>query len=160
MPVDRSVIRVKAMLIALDADRAAHLVSLNRPTAEEPEGHHRLVGGSVELGETARDAVVREVDEELGAVVEDLRHLASVESIFRIDGELGHEVVFLFAGRLDPAPPAAGGTLTEIDGSVVPVVWRPVDDSDEPLPLYPAAAVPWVRRLAAGTDAAAPASDA
>lgn len=147
MDVDRSFIRVKAMLIAPDADGAAHAVTLNSATAENPAGDHRLIGGSVELGETHRDAIVREVEEELGAAVLDLSYLGSGENIFRINGTLGHEIVFLYSGRLDPLPPDAGGTLTESDGSVVPLVWRPVDDEGEPVPLYPALAGPWVHRL-------------
>lgn len=145
MPVDRSSIRVKAMLVAPNADRTAHAVSLNPPTEEHPDGYHRLVGGGVELGETHRDAIVREVQEELGATIHDLDLLGTVENIFRIDGELGHEVVFLYTGRLDPQPAATGATLTESDGSVVPVVWRPYDDAAEPLPLFPAAIRPWLR---------------
>lgn len=148
MSVDRSIIRVKAMLLAPNPARTAHAVSLNPPTAENPDGYHRLIGGGVDLGETARAAVLREVDEELGAVVRDLRFVAAVESIFRIDGVLGHEVVFLYSGRLDPQPASSDATLTESDGSIVPVVWRPIDDAEESLPLYPAAAVPWVQRLA------------
>jgi ADP-ribose pyrophosphatase YjhB (NUDIX family) len=144
-PVDRSHIRVKAMLIAPNDDFSGHAVSLNPPTAENPDGYHRLVGGSVELGETHRDAIVREVDEELGATIRDLELLTAVENIFRINGTLGHEIVFLYVGRLDPPPADADATLTEADGSVVPVVWRPVDDEDEPLPLYPSAAGDWVR---------------
>ncbi|GAA5151957.1 hypothetical protein GCM10023340_31460 [Nocardioides marinquilinus] len=147
MPVDRSVIRVKAMLVAPSADGTAHAVSLNPPTAENPDGYHRLIGGGVELGETALEALRREVHEELDATVDGPVLLTTLESIFRIDGVLGHEVFFLFTGRLDPRPAATGATLTESDGSVVPVVWRPVDDAREPLPLYPAAAAPWVRRL-------------
>lgn len=147
MPVDRSYIRVKTMLVAPNADLTAHAVSLNGPTSENPHGHHRLVGGSVELGETHRAAVIREVDEELGATIHDLRFLASVENIFRIDGARGHEIVFLYAGWLDPLPAASGASLTESDGSIVPVVWRPFDDADEPLPLYPAEAIEWIRRL-------------
>lgn len=147
MPIDRSVIRVKAMLIAPSSDRTAHAVTLNPPTEENPAGYHRLIGGGVELGETAHEAVRREVDEELGAVVRDLALVSTVENIFRIDGVLGHEVVFLYSGRLDPQPASTGAVLTESDGSVVPVVWRPIDDGDEPLPLYPAAVVPWVQQL-------------
>lgn len=147
MPVDRSFIRVKAMLIAPNADHTAHAVSLNAPTAENPAGYHRLIGGSVELGEPHRDAIVREVDEELGAAVHALTFLATVENIFRIDGTLGHEIVFLYSGRLDPLPATANATLTEIDGSVVRVVWRSFREEDEPLPLYPAAALAWVQHL-------------
>jgi ADP-ribose pyrophosphatase YjhB (NUDIX family) len=150
--VDRSLIRVKAMLIALNDDLTSHAVTLNPPTQENPDGYHRLIGGSVELGETHRDAIVREVAEELGATIRDLAFVATVENIFRIDGVLGHEIVFLYSGRLDPQPAASAATLTESDGSVVPVVWRrlddTLDDTEESLPLYPAEAMPWVRRLA------------
>ena len=147
MPIDRTVIRVKAMLVAHDREFRTHAVSHNAPTLENPQGFHRLIGGSVELGESHRDAIVREVDEELGATIDGLTYLGAVENIFRIDGILGHEIVFLYSGHLDPAPRTSDATLTEIDGSVVPVVWRPMNDEDEPLPLYPAAAGDWVRRL-------------
>jgi ADP-ribose pyrophosphatase YjhB (NUDIX family) len=147
MPIDRSLIRVKAMLIAPNEELSAHAVSLNKPTPENPDGYHRLIGGSVELGESHRDAIVREVHEELGATVHGLTYLAAVENIFRIDGELGHEIVFLYSGRLDPLPATANAALTEIDGSVVPVVWRSFREDAESLPLYPTAALSWVHDL-------------
>ncbi|REJ05520.1 NUDIX domain-containing protein [Microbacterium bovistercoris] len=147
MPIDRSYIRVKAMLIAPSPDGRRHLVSRNAPSLEDPQGYDRFVGGSVELGETHREAIIREVDEELGAQIRDLAFLGVVENIFRLDGDLGHEIVALYRGRLDPEPPAEGGTLTEIDGSIVPVVWRPFDDADLDVPLYPVAANEWLRGL-------------
>jgi len=146
-PVDRSHIRVKAMLVALHSDGTRHLVSSNPPSDENPQGHHRLIGGSVELGESLQDAIVREIDEELGARVHELQHLGVIENIFRYNGELGHEIVALYAGRLDPEPADQDATLTESDGSVVPVVWRAFDDVDTRIPLYPLAALPWIDGL-------------
>ncbi len=145
MSIDRSYIRVKAMLVAPSSDGARHLVSVNAPTQENPLGFHRLIGGSVELGETHREAIIREVDEELGARIIDLTHLGMIESIFRFNGEVGHEIVALYSGTLDPTPLDEGGTLTESDGSVVPVIWRPFDDADIAVPLYPSAANGWIR---------------
>ncbi|MGB7980219.1 MAG: hypothetical protein WCF36_05450 [Candidatus Nanopelagicales bacterium] len=81
-------------------------------------------------------------------MTDDLTFLAVLESIFRLDGQLGHEIVFLYSGRLDPVPPEVGATLTEADGSVVPVVWRSFQGEDEDLPLYPTAADAWARGLA------------
>ncbi|MDR6970576.1 NUDIX domain-containing protein [Leifsonia shinshuensis] len=133
------------MLVALSADGSRHLVSSNPPTSENPLGYHRLVGGGVDLGETHRAAIVREVDEELGAAILGLTYLGMIENIFRFNGELGHEIVALYAGILDPEPAAEGGTLTESDGSVAPVVWRPVDDADVDVPLYPREANEWIR---------------
>lgn len=135
------------MLIAPNDDLTAHAVSVNAPTAENPDGYHRLIGGSVQLGEFHRDAIVREVHEELGAAIQKLDFLATVDNVFRMDGSLGHEVVFLYSGRLEPPPVTANATLTESDGSVVPVVWRSFHEPDESLPLYPTAAVGWVRLL-------------
>lgn len=135
------------MLIAPNEDLTRHAVGVFPPTAENPHGYHRLIGGSVELGETHRDAIVREVDEELGAKIRDLTFLAPVENIFRIDGVLGHEIAFVYTGRLDPLPAAQGAMLTEIDGGVQPLAWRSVSDKEELLPLYPAAAVEWVRTV-------------
>ena len=145
--IDRSVIRVKAMIISPNRDLSAHAVSLNAPTIENPLGYHRLIGGTVELGETHRKTIEREVDEELGATIHDLTLLTVVENIFRIDGELGHEIVFVYTGRLDPAPAPAGATLTESDGSVVPIVWRSLNNDSESLPLYPSAIEPWLRSV-------------
>ena len=67
MSIDGSYVRVKAMLIAPNPSGAAHALTLNATTAENPAGYHRLIGGSVELGETHAQAIVREVAEELGA---------------------------------------------------------------------------------------------
>src|SRR4051794_6173506 len=135
------------MLIAPRDDLDAHAVTLNPPTVESPDGFHRLIGGGVELGETHQDAIVREVGEELAASIRGLSFLTTVENIFRIDGVLGHEIVFLYSGRLEPQPAARDATLTESDGSTLPVVWRRFDDTNEPLPLYPPAVVPWVCRV-------------
>lgn len=126
------------MLIAPNAAGSAHAVSLNVPTAENPSGFHRLIGGSVEHGETHRAAIEREVAEELSATISDLRYLGVVENIFRYEGEAGHEIVFVYTGHLDPEPAEAGATLTESNGEIVPVVWRSFADADEALPLYPA----------------------
>lgn len=144
----RSFIRVKAMLVAPNKAHTAHAVSLNRPTAENPRGYHRLIGGVVEFGETHHDAIVREVDEELAAAIHDLTFLATVENIFRMDDALGHEVVFLYYGRLDPQPALSDATLTESDGTIAPVTWRPFSDAGNWPPLYPTGALPWIRRLA------------
>ncbi|MBO9626553.1 MAG: NUDIX domain-containing protein [Microbacterium sp.] len=147
MSIDRSRIRVKAMLVAPNAEKTAHAVSLNAPSAENPDGFHRLIGGGVEIGETHGDAIRREVREELSATIHELRYLGVLENIFQFDGQLGHEIVFVYTGRLDPQPAESGATLTESNGSVVPVVWRPLVESGSELPLYPAGAMPLVGDL-------------
>lgn len=75
--------------------------------------------------------------EELGADLVDAVLLGTVENIFEINGETGHEIVFVYHGRLDPQPASDGAQLTEADGAVYPVVWRSFEDSAERVPLFP-----------------------
>jgi 8-oxo-dGTP pyrophosphatase MutT (NUDIX family) len=58
------------------------------------------LGGGVEFGERAADAATRELQEELGAAVTDLTLLGVLENIFVYEGQPGHEIVFVFDGRL------------------------------------------------------------
>lgn len=56
----------------------------------------RPLGGGIEFGEHSRDAMLREIREELGAEVERLELLAVLENIFLYEGARGHEVVFVY----------------------------------------------------------------
>ncbi len=56
----------------------------------------RPLGGSVEFGETAEAAVIREFREELGVTVEVLGSPVMIENIYTHEGQLGHEVLAIF----------------------------------------------------------------
>lgn len=56
----------------------------------------RPIGGSIEFGERAVDAVRREVREELRAEIRNPRQLGVLENLFSYSGEPGHEIVFVF----------------------------------------------------------------
>lgn len=135
MPVDRSHIRVKAFAVILDDDGTHHAVS-RMATSEHP-AFHRPLGGSIEFGERSDEAVVREIHEELEATFVDPDLLGILENIFTIDGETGHEVVFVYGGRLSESGvvPELGRAFLDVD---VPgwVEWRPVS-GDANLPLFP-----------------------
>lgn len=60
---------------------------------------YRPLGGGIEFGELGRDALVREIREELDTAVTDLRYLATLENIFTFDGRPGHEIVQVYDGR-------------------------------------------------------------
>ena len=135
MPVDRSVIRVKAFAVILDDEGRHHAVS-RMATAEHP-AFHRPLGGSVELGERSVDAVVREVREELGATLVEPEPLGVLENVFVIDGATGHEVVFVYGGRLaEPdVVPLTGRPFMDLEEEGW-VEWRPLD-GHHALPLFP-----------------------
>ncbi len=55
----------------------------------------RPLGGRLEFGESWRDALVREFDEELGVEIEIIGKPMMLENIFSHYGMVGHEVVFV-----------------------------------------------------------------
>jgi ADP-ribose pyrophosphatase YjhB (NUDIX family) len=139
--VDRSYIRVKAMAYLPNSAGTHHAVL----RGHDPHGDrvfHRLLGGSVEVGERSSAAITREIDEELKATLVEPELLGVVENVFTYDGELGHEVVFVYAGRLaegDVVPPE--GRWYDDVGTPMWVEWRPIDapieGNEDTLPLYP-----------------------
>lgn len=135
--VDRSHIRVKAFAVLRNHAGTHHAVLRGYDPGKNQE-FHRLLGGGIELGERSEMAVTREIAEELDATLLEPQLLGVVENIFEFDGERGHEVVFVYAGRLadgDHVPPE-GGTYAD-NGVPMRVEWRPLDDRGLDLPLYP-----------------------
>ena len=59
----------------------------------------RPIGGEVEFGECAEDALTREVGEELGLEIRTLTRLGVLENVFSYDGKPAHEVVFVYDAR-------------------------------------------------------------
>ena len=84
---------VKAMAMIRRPSDGALLVQTDRCGGAEFD---RLLGGSVEFGERAADAIRREVVEETGHHVANVRLLDVVENLFTLGGVPGHEVVFVF----------------------------------------------------------------
>jgi ADP-ribose pyrophosphatase YjhB (NUDIX family) len=62
-------------------------------------------GGRVELGETSKDALLREMQEELGEDVSVGRLLWVVENLFMFGAELTHELALMYAITLPPGSP-------------------------------------------------------
>jgi ADP-ribose pyrophosphatase YjhB (NUDIX family) len=94
------------------------------------DDYYRPVGGSVEFGEPSMDAVLREVREELSTEIQPIAPPFVIENHFTLEGEEGHEIVFLFPSRfLDLAfyenklyP------LTEINGDDWDAMWVPINE--------------------------------
>jgi ADP-ribose pyrophosphatase YjhB (NUDIX family) len=59
---------------------------------------YRPIGGGIDFGERAADALRREVREELDADITGLRYLGTLENIFTYAGEPGHEIALIFDG--------------------------------------------------------------
>lgn len=97
---------------------------------------HRPLGGHVEIGEYAADTAHREILEEVGQEIADLRLAGVLENIFDWDGATQHEIVFVFTAAF------ADLAAYDIDEQVIldsrtqaRVTWRPLASADPPL--YP-----------------------
>jgi ADP-ribose pyrophosphatase YjhB (NUDIX family) len=106
------------------------------------ETFYRPLGGGIEFGEHTEETIQREVREEIDAEVASLRYLFTLENIFTFNGELGHEIVLVYNGRLVDAALSAQETIEgqEFDGfrqSLLKAVWMQIKEFGPGAPLYP-----------------------
>jgi len=60
------------------------------------DGFCRPLGGGIGFGETSREALIREVREELGAEIDNVQLIDVLENIFIYNGHPGHEIAFVY----------------------------------------------------------------
>lgn len=107
------------------------------PDTGEP--FHRLVGGGIEFGETAAQALHRELREELDVELTAVRLLGVLENLFHAFDRHGHEIMFVFACDLADRSLYERDHVGDIlDDAGTPVMWRPLSGFDDTTPLYPA----------------------
>jgi ADP-ribose pyrophosphatase YjhB (NUDIX family) len=109
------------------------------------ERYLRLLGGGVDFGERGEDAVRRELREEIGVELADVRYLGAVENLFTFLGRPGHEICLLYAARLADESLYEHDSFAGVDvveGEQVPVRarWIRPDETEAP-PLYPDGAI-------------------
>ena len=118
-----------------------HVLVLFGRDVSKGQDFYRAIGGGIEFGERADEALRREFVEELGVELDGSRLLAVAENIFTYEGSPGHEIAHVFAvdcAALDALPLDAELHVLD-EGS--PVRWVPVDSlRDGARPLFPAGA--------------------
>ena len=101
--------------------------------------YYRPLGGGIEFGETGVEAVIREIREEIGAELIDVRFLRSLENIFTNDRQRGHEIVLLHEARLADESLYRRDIIEakEDDGAAFRAVWRSLGSFSRNSPLFP-----------------------
>lgn len=82
---------------------------------------YRPLGGGIEFGETAEQALRREFAEEVAMPLGRVRLLGVLENRFELAGVPGHEIVFVFAAELSGAVPTVVADTGET------VSWEPLE---------------------------------
>ena len=57
---------------------------------------YRAMGGGVDFGETSRDALQREFQEEIQAELTNIKYLGCLENLFTFNGKQGHEILQVY----------------------------------------------------------------
>lgn len=101
--------------------------------------YYRPLGGGVEPGERADEALAREMREELGTGIINVKHLAVLENLFECNGKAGHEIVFVFSCDLVDHSIYERDAIDafEHSGDPMRVVWRNVNAFDATHRLVP-----------------------
>jgi len=109
---------------------------------------YRPLGGAVEPGETTEQALIREIREELGQEITDLKLLSVIENLFTYEGSPGHEIVFVYDGIFaDPAfYDQESITVYEDNGDVLQASWKSLEFFDEFHRLVPEELVPFLAK--------------
>lgn len=58
--------------------------------------YYRPIGGTIELGERSREALVREFMEEINTDVRIVKSLGCIENIYKLNGRIGHEITLMY----------------------------------------------------------------
>ena len=90
--------RIRALAICIFR-RGNDILVIEAVDSVKGETFYRPLGGGIEFGETSAAAAAREVREEVGAEISELRYLGTLENLFIYEGTPGHEIVQVHEGR-------------------------------------------------------------
>jgi 8-oxo-dGTP pyrophosphatase MutT (NUDIX family) len=136
MPKSR--IKVKAMGLFVADGR---MLLMDCFDSVKQKGFFRLLGGHIEFGEHAEEALRREMREELATDVEVLQRLDVIQNVFSFEGKDLHEIVFIHRARFLDESFNRRDDLRNIEPDKdEPFVWLPVSEAlNGQVPLYPGA---------------------
>ena len=126
--------RVRPLALAIVRRGDTILVGESRDRVKD-ETFYRPVGGEIDFGEHAAEALEREVREELRVTVQRADLLGVLENVFTFEGGPGHEIVFVYAVELAESLPEGRIKIADAPDDAV---WMPLEAfADGGAPLYP-----------------------
>ncbi|WP_163581637.1 NUDIX hydrolase [Gracilibacillus saliphilus] len=95
--------------------------------------YYRPIGGGIEYGELSSQALIREVNEEIGQEINNLKYLGTIENIFTYNGDIGHEIVMVYdAEFVDGLVYRTNSFLgIENDGTTFKLFWKTLSEFEK-----------------------------
>jgi len=105
------------------------------------ESFYRPLGGGIEFGEHSEQTIHRELLEEIGAEVGELKYLGTFENIFVFNRIPGHEIVLVYDGVLKDSRLYEQAEIVGHEADInkpFKVVWKRISEFvEEKSTLYP-----------------------
>ncbi|MDP6184668.1 MAG: NUDIX domain-containing protein [Gammaproteobacteria bacterium] len=104
------------------------------------ETFYRPLGGGIEFDELGKDAVAREIQEEIDAELKDVSYVGAIENLFSFERRRGHEIALVYEATF--ADPTLCDRITfdgvEDNGEPIDVKWLSLEYFRQgSAPLYP-----------------------
>jgi 8-oxo-dGTP pyrophosphatase MutT (NUDIX family) len=130
--------RIRALALCVFHHQGKILVNQFQD-ADQQQMLFRPLGGGIDFGEHSAQAIVREVQEELGQSINNLRLIGTLESLFVYDGKPGHEIVQVYDARFEDSTLYQRSQLDaqESDGAPFVARWHGSASFTEQTPLVP-----------------------
>ncbi|WP_175406372.1 NUDIX domain-containing protein [Bacillus sp. FJAT-27264] len=96
---------------------------------------YRPIGGTIEFGEISKQALIREIREELNQEIEEPILISVIENIFGTEDDMGHEVDFIYEVKLKEKTLYDLDEIEGVEGDIkYKAQWKPLNffktDSD------------------------------
>lgn len=148
--------RPRAIALAVIRRRDSEVLVIDATDeTREPRRFFRPFGGGIEFGERSHEALRREIREELGAEITDLRLLGVLENLFVHRGAPEHEICFVYEARSVDGSLEAEDAVVAVEANGETLVGRWIDvaaSSELPAPLYPDGLLDLIRGRAQGDE--------
>jgi 8-oxo-dGTP pyrophosphatase MutT (NUDIX family) len=130
--------RIRPLAICLFSHHGRILVAEGYDPLKQ-QRFYRPLGGGIEFGEPAVDTLHRELREELGVAIQDLRYIGTLENIFTFNGEKGHEIVLVYDGAFVDASLYELEQIQGHEDNHLPftALWKRLDEFTPQTPVYP-----------------------